>query len=101
VPFVILVSDPRPTIEQGKTDIYTFSVDDPLPIINVPLAGADVVKVDFGAAYQNTFAGSRFFRMVVNYAQDPVQLERYSVEDREFIQTRLTDIRQNWDRVNS
>lgn len=95
LPFIILVSDPRPTFEEGITDVYTFGVDDPLPIINVPLAGADVVKVDFGAAYNRTFESSRFFRLVVDYEQEPVQFERYTPADRERIQQRLASIRGN------
>ncbi len=97
VPFVILVSDPRPTLEQGKTTVFAFGVDDPLPVIDVPLAGADVVRVNFGAAYRQTFEGARFFRMIVDYAQEPLHLERYAEADRQRIQARLAEIRQDLD----
>lgn len=93
LPYVILVSDPRPTFEQGKTDVYAFGVDDPLPVINVPLAGADVVRVEFGTVYDHTLASSRFFRMVVDYAQEPAAFERYSPADQEQIRQRLATIR--------
>lgn len=92
-PYLILVSDPRPTLEQGKTDIYAFGVDDPMPIINVPLAGADVVKVNFGEIYNYTFENSKFFRALVNYAQEPVHFDRYHEADRVLIQKRLEQIR--------
>ena len=95
LPYVILVSDPRPTFDQGKTDVYAFSVDDALPVINIPLAGADGVKISFGTVYNRTFESSRFFRMIVDYAQLPTAFDRYSSSDQARIQKRLADIQKN------
>jgi hypothetical protein len=92
--YTILVSDPRPTLEQGTTAVYGFHVDESLPVIPIPLAGADVVNLDFGLVYQQTFERSRFFQMVVDYAQDPVGLNRYQAADRERIEKRLKHIRE-------
>lgn len=93
--FAIFVSNPQPTLQSGTVSIYSFGVDDQLPIINIPLVGTDVVKVDFGTAYNRTFESSRFFRLVVDYEREPVQFERYTPADRERIQQRLAAIRGN------
>lgn len=92
--YVIIVSDPRPTFEQGITAFYVFHVDTPLPTINIPLAGADVVNLNFGVVYNRTFESARFFRLVVDYAQDPVNLASYSPEDQTRIHKCLLIIRQ-------
>lgn len=94
-PYYVLVSDPRPTFEQGKTDVYEFGVDDPLPVIPVPLAGEDTVLLNLGEVYNRTFAGSRFFHMVVNYETDPPHFDRYTPADRALIRARLAVVAQN------
>jgi len=92
-PYCILVSDPRPTFEEGTTAVYLFGVTDPLPVIDIPLAGADVAQVDFGIAYNHTFERVKFFNMVVDYDQEPVEFARYHEADRKLIQQYLTAIR--------
>lgn len=92
--YSILVSDPRPTFEKGTVKRYAFGVITPLPIINIPLAGADVVTLSFGAVYNHTFESARFFRLVVDYAENPVNLSSYSADDQQHIQQHLAAIRQ-------
>ncbi|MBI5670062.1 MAG: DUF4058 family protein [Chloroflexi bacterium] len=93
-PFTILISDPRPTLEQGHTTIYSFGVDNALPIVDIPLAGADHLPVDFGLVYHHMYENVRFFRMVIDYSQDVPHFGRYTEADREKIQARLAVIRQ-------
>ncbi len=97
-PYTILVSDPRPTLEKGTTYIYGFGVNDSLPVVSVPLAGADSVLVDFGAAYNRTFESSRFFQMIVDYEQPPVQFDHYLPTDQEKINSMLAGIQESADR---
>jgi hypothetical protein len=92
-PYTIIVSDPRPSFEQGKAFVYGIGVDDPLPIISVPLAGQDVVKLDFGAAYRITFENSPFVQLCVDYGHEPVNIDRYREADQEVIRQRLAQIR--------
>lgn len=92
-PYIIIISDPRPTLEKGLTKVYAFHVAQKLPKLNLPLAGADVVKVDFGAVYNHTFESSRFFLMIVDYEQNPTALERYSEKDRAWIEQHLAALR--------
>ncbi len=92
-PYMILVSRPFPTPEQGYTDFYGFGVDDPIPTIHIPLAGEEVVKVDFGAVYRQTFEHVRVFRMLADYDQEPLNFERYREADQDVIRQRLAQIR--------
>ncbi|MDX1993649.1 MAG: DUF4058 family protein [bacterium] len=94
-PYNILVTDPRPTWEQGSTLHYGIRVDHPLPIINIPLEGADVVAFDFQAAYNLTYQSSRFFSLIVDYAEDPPAFDKYTPEDREKIRALLDLMRRN------
>ena len=92
-PYTILVSDPRPTLEKGHTAIYGFFVKDPLPIIKIPLAGVDTVTINFGTIYNHTFTSSRFFKMIADYENLPMNFERYHDFDRTFIKNHLKTIR--------
>ncbi len=92
-PYTIIVSDPRPTFEQGKTLVYGIAVDQPLPVMNIPLAGQDVVRVDFGAAYSVTFENSPFVQLSVDYDHEPLSFSRYREADQAVIRQRLTEIR--------
>lgn len=91
-PYTILISDPRPTFEQGQTTVYGFGVDEVFPVVPIPLAGADVLNFDFGVVYEHTFESSRFFRMVVDYEQELIHFERYSDPDQKRIRWRMAAI---------
>jgi Protein of unknown function (DUF4058) len=95
-PYTILVSDPRPSVEKGYTEVYGIGVDEKLPNVRIPLAGADEFVLDFGAVYNRTFATSRLFHTVADYEQEPVHFERYTEADRERIRDRLKIIIANY-----
>ncbi len=92
-PYMVLVSRPYPTPEEGYTDFYGFGVDDPLPTITIPLVNEDQVVIDLAQVYRQTFESVRVFRMLVDYAQDPVNLAGYHEKDRALIQARLARLR--------
>lgn len=94
-PYMICVSDPRPTFEQGTLSLYGFLVDSVIGVISIPLAGADVVLVDFGRVYNRTFESWRFAEAIVDYEQDPVNFDRYTPEDQAKIRALLAEIRKN------
>jgi Protein of unknown function (DUF4058) len=87
-PYSIIVSDPRPSIEQGKTDVYSFRLSQPLPIINIPLDGSDVVTLDFTHVYNETIERRRFFSLI-DYAQLPARFETYSDTDQAYIRQHM------------
>lgn len=92
-PYVILVTDPRPTFEQGFTQVYPFGVLSPIPVIAVPLEGKDLVPIDFGAAYNELLESSRLFRLIADYESDPVQFERFTLSDQQALRVFLVDVR--------
>lgn len=94
-PFVIIISDPRPTFEEGTSDIYPFGVDQPLPTLNIPLEGEDVVQVNFNTPYQQTYAALDYTDLIVDYAVDPVALDKYHLADQTRIREMLEAIREN------
>lgn len=90
-PYTLVVTDPRPRLEEGQARVYGFDVDDPIPIIQIPLSGDEALSFDFGAVYQETF-DSRYFRSRVDYAQEPERFESYSQADRERIRARMAAV---------
>ncbi|MEP7293861.1 MAG: DUF4058 family protein [Chloroflexota bacterium] len=92
-PYMVLVSRPHPTPEDGYTDFYGFSVDDPLPVITIPLVGNESVNVSLNFVYARTFEGVRVFQMLVDYEQEPLNFQRYRAEDQALIRQRLAEIR--------
>lgn len=94
-PYLILISDPRPTLDKGLTAIYGVGVDEPLPRVVIPLAGADGVAIDLNAVYQYTFESSAFYSLLVDYAQNPTFLNRYRADDQARLAALLDSIRHN------
>lgn len=88
-PFMIIVSDPRPTLEKGTSKVYQFSVHERIPVVEIPLKGAEKIPSPFEAAYQATFENSRRYTMLADYAQLPLAFERYSSTDQSIILGRM------------
>lgn len=92
-PYLILVSNPYPSIEQGVMQIISLHVDDLLPSLTIPLAEGDAFDLDFDAAYQSTFSQNRYYgEVAVDYAEPPINLDRYSKADQARIEQRMTAI---------
>jgi hypothetical protein len=81
------VSNPHPSLQEGRTAVYGFHVDQPLAPITIPLAGSDTIKVDFGAVYNITFSRNRYYGIhLVDYEQLPARFETYTSADQQRIQ---------------
>lgn len=92
-PYHIIVNDPRPSVDDGLTDVFSFGIFDLPPTIAIPLDNGDVVTIDFGAIYHETFESSRFFREVlVDYTQEPVNFTSYTEADQQAIQEHMAQI---------
>ncbi len=87
-PYRIVILDPRPTIESGMVYMHEFDVDTPLPTMIIPLNGSDILKFDFDAPYQTTFAAS-FYGDKVDYGVLPVNFAAYTEPDQARILTRM------------
>lgn len=89
-PYSIMVSHLASPTGPGHTEVYAFWVEEPIPVIAIPLAGDDVVTFDFGAAYHKTFAANNLNGLrIVDYAKLPEGIESYSENDRQRIHMRI------------
>jgi hypothetical protein len=91
-PYWLIVSDSRPTLEEGLSKSYGFDVDIPIPVIRIPLAGADQIAFDFGQVYHRLFAESRLCMEAMDYAQLPARFETYAPADQERIRARMAAV---------
>jgi hypothetical protein len=87
-PYRIVVCDPRPYLRRGQAWLEPFGVDDPLPMIYLPLSGKEKVKLHFGPAYHQTLNAS-YLAEQVDYAQFPVGWEYYTLADQARIAARM------------
>jgi hypothetical protein len=92
VPYTILISDPRPTLSEGRLDIYGFGVLDPIPTVPVPLADDDRLPFDLNTVYHDTFGSLKIYRMVLDYAHEPADLAAYRPEDRQRLRQFMAEI---------
>jgi hypothetical protein len=88
-PYRIIVIDPRPTMHEGRAKVALFSVDSAIPTVRIPLSGHDTVDFDFGSAYQKTFEEGLYGSEFVNYAEYPVNFDRYTPADQARIANRM------------
>ncbi len=94
-PYNITIIDPRPTLREGQSKTYGFGVDEMIPTLNIPLAGNDVVQVNFGLVYKTTYeSASGTFSDLVDYTQLPPAFENYTPIDRQRIQARMNAVQQ-------
>lgn len=85
-PYGILISNPYPSVSEGRTLAYRFAVDDPIPTLDIPLANDDFVSVDFDSPFQSAFASTREARDNSDYTQLPDNFDSYSPNDQARIQ---------------
>ncbi|MGB1285453.1 MAG: DUF4058 family protein [Aggregatilineales bacterium] len=90
-PYRIAVFIPRPAFKEGSVMVYEFYTDTPLPMVEIPLSGADTFTFNFNAAYQKTFS-EVMYGSKVDYSTLPVHFERYSLIDRTLIARRMLAI---------
>lgn len=93
-PYVVLISDPRPTLSDGETEIYAWHINETLPILPIPLVGADSVSVELGKVYDYTYETTRYFHQNLDYSQPPINIDTYTEADQQKISNMLNEIRQ-------
>ena len=88
-PYLITVTDPRPDASfGGYTRVFSFAVDEPFPMIPVPLLGEFNHPFDFGVPFNQTFALTVHHRLV-DYEQLPEDFDSYQSHDQAAIQLRM------------
>jgi hypothetical protein len=90
--YSVLVSDPRPADADGIIEVYGFGVADALPIIRMPLDGAEWSPVDLHAVYQTTYQRREYYGLLTVYAEKPARFETYAPADQDFIIRRMAEI---------
>jgi hypothetical protein len=91
-PYYVIVNDTYPSPEEGYFKVYGFGVDDPLPIVPIPLAGEERINFDLSLPYNLTFESDRTLQLVVDYLQEPENIETYTPADQERIRRRMKHI---------
>jgi len=87
-PYYILISTPN----DGRMRAYGTGVMDVLPKLAIPLKQNESVLLDFNKIYQSTFSSRRFFSMLADYEQLPINFHKYHEADQEAIQQQLKSI---------
>ena len=93
-PYRIAVLDPRPTFDEGKAYIAEFNVDEPIPVVTIPLNGEDALLFDFNQPYQKTYTETLYGLELVDYSQLPYHFDRYSPADQTRIANRMVAVLQ-------
>lgn len=93
-PYLIAISRPYPSVEEGEFHLYGCAVDAPLPTIPVPLAGRDVVTLELQPAYNAAYADTPLYARIADYEALSVNIERYRDADQAAIRAILARIRQ-------
>jgi hypothetical protein len=94
LPYLAIVSSAQPSPEQGRTIVYGAGVIDMLPSIIIPLKHNDQCVLDLNQVYQQTFASlSELAELVIDYAADPPNFDRYRPDDQARIRELLDGIR--------
>ena len=91
-PYRILVFDPRPEPREGWASFNEFDVDQPIPEVAIPLSGADVLRFDFGLPYQRLYQEMVYGLESVDYAQLPMNFDRYTPADQARIAARMVAV---------
>jgi hypothetical protein len=77
--------------QSKKVDVYLFGINDPIPTVKIPLAGADFINFDFGEPYKFTWKKSRFW-FYVDYSREPLRMHSYSTADQQAIRAQMQAI---------
>jgi hypothetical protein len=96
-PYTIVVTDPRPSLDDGQMKLYGMHVDDPLPSIPIPLRDPDTITLDTQPVYDLTYRSFGSYSQRVDYADLPENFERYSANDQARIKQRMKHIAETYE----
>jgi hypothetical protein len=99
-PYYIAVTDPRPSLYAGKTVVYPFGIDDPIPPVVLPLREQHEYETDFGVPYHQTFrVGIHAF--LIDYEQPPLEFQTYNERDQRRIRAKMLTIADHRHELNA
>jgi hypothetical protein len=92
-PYRVVIIDPRPELDYGQANVIEFDVDMPIPTVEIPLNGAHKIHIDLDNTYRRAFVEVQFGALQgLNYAQPPLNFDKYSVADQARIARRMVTI---------
>ena len=90
-PYYIISMNPDAQPANAQVQVYGVGVLQALPTVAVPLAGDDVIAVDFGMVYKQASEKRAFLRLV-DYAQEPVNFAAYTPADQQAIRAFMAQV---------
>jgi hypothetical protein len=94
-PYIITISNPHLPPHSQAVFGYGFSVDDPIPTLEIPLLGEESVILDFNKVYHFTFMAGRWGNQV-DYAAEPLRLASYRDDDQAKIRARMQAVHESF-----
>lgn len=91
-PYRIIIIDPRPVLEDGPVQLAAFAVDEPIPMLQIPLNRGEFLSFDFSLPYRQTYEAALFGLELVDYTELPLNFERYSADDQTRIARRMLSV---------
>jgi len=93
-PYRVMIVDPRPSLSDTFLRLREFDVDDPIPTMKVHLNGDDTLNIDFATPYHTVFENGLYGLERVDYAELPVNFDRYRDDDRMRILNKVLSLHQ-------
>jgi hypothetical protein len=93
-PYYFAITDTRVSLEEGETRVFAFAVDEAIRILDIPLAGDEILTLDLNPVYNQTFESLSYFSNRVDYEQQPVRFDTYSEADQQRIRARMAEVLQ-------
>ena len=94
-PYMVVISQPYPTLEEGTAKIHGFNVDEKIPTVHIPLDAGNHITLDLNDVYQQTYKTNLAFGLrFVDYHVLPENFESYAPQDQNAIKAvmaRLSD----------
>lgn len=91
-PYIILVTNPRPSLQDGQSNVYGCGVDERLPLVDIPLSGDEQVTLDSRSVYNQSFSSLASYSRRVDYERAPDRLDSYQPGDQERIRRRMAAV---------
>lgn len=88
-PYHIILTDPRPSLQDAKQEIYSWGVDEAIPALNLVLDEGQSISFDLGATYDCAYNESRLYPQLVDYAVLPDAFESFTPDDQKRIRARM------------
>lgn len=91
-PYHMILTDPRPSLQDGKVSIFSWGLDEPIPTIDLMLNDNVAIPFELGASYDCTFNESTLYRLLVDYAAVPEAFDSFTTDDQKRIKARMEQI---------